>query len=141
MLSKAASFVVLALMPVTVPHCGEPPRPPPTIPRPPRPPKPPKLPPIGGAEAGAARTIERQAESDDESLRIGCFAYDQFYDPKTNSLVLPSSDEFAAEVAEEILPDSPRGQAEQKAEDVAQLLEDLDSGDVAEVGVDLGCLG
>jgi hypothetical protein len=129
-----------------VPHCH--PEPPPRPPEPPplHPPAPPERPgggggiPHPGGISPAAESLEQQSKDDDHVKDIVCFAYEQFYDPDSGTVNVPTEDQFVADVLDEVLPSAPPDVAREKAADVYALLDDLQSGDLGAVAADVGCL-
>ena len=149
MLVKVLLVAALSATVGAVPHCH--PEPPPHPPEPPplHPPKPPEprprppegggeVPPVGGLSS-AGQSLERESSDDEQIRRIVCFAYDTFYDDETGEVNVPTQDEFVQDVLDEVLPDSPPDRVRAKADDVYDLLVDLEDGDLGAVAADVGC--
>jgi hypothetical protein len=102
---------------------------------PPKPPRGPVDPPVPRVPPTSDDILREEAESDEAAHEIICFAYVNFYDSSTG-VSLPTQEEFAEYVVEQLAPAGSQAYYRQKA---TSLYEHLQEGDLEAVAQDLAC--
>jgi hypothetical protein len=88
--------------------------------------------------SGTIGEVKRDA-SDPEVRRVLCFAYQQFYDPSTNSVRLPSEDGVLTSLAGRLLPATTADRISGVLQTSETRLRSLSDGDLHEVFASLAC--
>jgi hypothetical protein len=123
------------------PHI-EPPHidPPPLHPdRPPLPERDEPPPPVAVPLSSTGEQAVHAGEADGTEREIICFAYEEFYDPATGELRLPSAVTFTGDVFEKVRPRSEEEQLVGKAFRVYGLVRSLSAGEFVAVAEELAC--
>jgi hypothetical protein len=98
-----------------------------------------ELPPTGQhAPSDAIDAVKRDA-SDPDIKTVLCAAYQQFYDPSTNSVQLPSDDGVLTSLAERLLPPTTADWISGVLQTNETRLQSLNDGDLHEVLASLAC--
>jgi hypothetical protein len=98
-----------------------------------------RLPPFHLPSSVTVDAVEHDAASDRDVKTVLCFAYEQFYDPSTDSVQLPSEDGVLTSLAGRVLPTTAADRIQGVLERNETRLQSLSDGDLDEVFLSLAC--